>query len=115
MTEEQEQEKRTEMEQDERVSKGLRRRLFSGKDSPNAGKIQISRGGAIYQVQKNGSMRRLSAEATRAVYQELSDNPVEMGCGALLHGFYCNVCGVSRLESCMRMKKEGLLDLEVLK
>ena len=107
MTEEQQQKaKRTEMEQEERIRKGQRRRLFSGKDSPNAGKIQISRGGIIYQIQKNGSLRRLGAEATKAVYQELADNPVEMQCGALLHGFYCNVCGVSRHEPCKRVEAE---------
>ncbi len=115
MTEEQQKAKREEMEQDERVRKGQRRRLFSGKESPNAGKIQISRSGAIYQVQKNGSMKRLNPEATKAVYQELADNPVEKECGALLHGFYCNVCGVSRHESCMRVKQEAQIDFEVMK
>lgn len=110
MTEEQEKASRTptreELEQEERIKKGQRRRLFSDKDSPNAGKIQISRGGAIYQVQKNGSLRRLSAEATKAVYQELTDNPSQKECGALLHGFYCNVCGVSRHEPCKRVEAE---------
>lgn len=88
------------------MKKGNRSRPFSGKESPNAGKIQISRGGAIYQIQKNGSMRRLNAEATKAVYQELADNPVEKECGALLHGFYCNACGVSRHEPCKRVESE---------
>jgi hypothetical protein len=104
MTEGQEKAKRDEMEQEERVKKGQRRRLFSGKESPNAGKIQISRGGAIYQVQKNGSLKRLNAEATKAVYQELADNPIEKECGALLHGFYCNVCGCTRNEPCPKVQ-----------
>lgn len=104
MTEEQQeqqmQEKLEEREQEERIRKGKRPRPFSGKDSPNAGQVQISRGGAVYQVQKNGSMKRLTPEAEKAVYQHLADNPVQMDCGALLHSFYCNKCGASRKEVC---------------
>ena len=107
MTEEQQKAKRDEMEQEERVKKGQRRRLFSGKDAPNAGKIQISRTGAVYKVLANGSMKRLSPKETKAIYDELAANPVQKECGSTLHFFYCTACGVSRNEPC-RKKEEYL-------
>jgi hypothetical protein len=108
MTSEEEKSKREEMRQQDCLEKGKRPRILKGVESEDAGKMLISRGGAIYQVQKNGSMKRLSDEATVAIYAELAENPVEMECGAILHRFYCSICGCTRKESCRKQKRNGI-------
>lgn len=90
-----------------KLKPGQRKRPFSEAGSPNAGKIMFSRTGALYKVLKSGSMKRLSPEETKAVYDELAANPVQKECGAVLHFFYCTACGVSRHEPCKRMKGVG--------
>lgn len=94
----------TKTSEERKLKPGQRQRIFRGMDAPNAGKIQISRTGAVYKVLANGSMKRLSPEETKAIYDELAAHPVEKECGATLHFFYCAECGVSRNEPCKRMK-----------
>lgn len=83
-----------------------RLKLNRGQVHPDTGKISISRSGSIYQRQKSGNLKRLPDADAAIVFAELAKNPVQKECGAYIHFYYCEVCGVSRNEPCAKALSE---------